>query len=305
MDSILGAAWNAIFRSSNLIPIPIYHLSTRSSESPLISNNIHNIHPDNLEHQLKALKKKYTILLLDELVALFLSKKKTEKTTSITFDDGYLSVIREAAPIFESLDIPFTFFINGKLLDEKVFWRDKVRALIELDEVDGFLSDIQKDWNLRMADFYKDSKNPAINSRTMEGHIDQYLIRRKISISGATLYCDWSDVTSTKAFIQCGNHSYSHYVLSSLSDEEQYKEIAVNQQLIKSRTNNESTIFSIPFGNPGTYNDQTLMIIKDLGYKGYVLSGQLQHCRKLEIDKFGLVRINRFMPLDEPVIKGI
>lgn len=301
---MLASTFRRLFRKIPMRPIPLYHLCTYATANPYVSTNIHNVTPSNLEIQLSLLKKKFTILSLTELVDDFFARKKSSKRTiAITFDDGYRSVITEAKPIFESYQIPFTFFINGKLLTQRSFWRDKVRLLINLGLVEPFLTQISGQWNITQDKFYKLSKAPHVNSKLFEEQLDNFLLKHRITVPENSIYCSWSELKSNNdQLITYGNHTYSHYVMSSLPSEDQYYEINHNSELIKQHLGHESSIFSIPFGNSGTYNDKTLALIKELGYRGYVLSVPPEECGDFTIDKFGLLQIRRFMPRDQPSI---
>ena len=57
-------------------------------------------------------------------------------------------------------------------------------------------------------------------------------------------------------------------------------------------------IFSIPFGGQGTYNKDTISIIKDLGYKGVLLSSGKVNTRNSFFD-FGTTMVDRFSPKND------
>ena len=96
-----------------------------------------------------------------------------------------------------------------------------------------------------------------------------------------------------------GNHTQNHYVLSSLTKDEQYQEISKGEIFLKGLDLPRSKIFSIPFGGNNDFNNQTLEIVKDLGYLGFVRSngGCLISHNEIEGRKNRkLIDLNRFMP---------
>ena len=73
-------------------------------------------------------------------------------------------------------------------------------------------------------------------------------------------------------WISVGNHTYNHYLLSSLTREKQISEILSNKKLIETIMLDKSNIFSISFGGEKDFNSDTTDILKDLGFKGALLS---------------------------------
>ena len=99
--------------------------------------------------------------------------------------------------------------------------------------------------------------------------------------------------------ISFGNHSNNHFVLSSLSNDEQYEEIYNGYEFLKKINHPVSKIFSIPFGGIKDFNSQTIKILKDLGYLGFVRSNNISSAlsRNIANDRnLGILDMNRFMP---------
>ena len=80
-----------------------------------------------ISHDLKSIQKYWKFVTIDE----YASAKNKKGLASLTIDDGYKNIIDESLEVFKSLDIPITIFINSSTLNGKIFWRDKVRYLIE------------------------------------------------------------------------------------------------------------------------------------------------------------------------------
>lgn len=89
----------------------------------VLSNNT----PTELMRQLTWLKTNFDVVDIDSWISLDDRRGKI----AITFDDGYRSGFNETVPMLEALNIEAAFFVNGSMLDGKVFWRDKIRFLIE------------------------------------------------------------------------------------------------------------------------------------------------------------------------------
>jgi peptidoglycan/xylan/chitin deacetylase (PgdA/CDA1 family) len=236
-----------------------------------LEEGLHNVAPEELYKELKWLGKNFDIVSVDELF-----EYKRAGMAAITFDDAYQSVFQEAIPVIKSLKVPVAIFINGCSFLGNVFWRDKIRFLINNSLESEFISYYSKISDsgkfLTKENFYWTSKSVNINSREIDQALDSFFKEHNISLNQID-YClkDKSSLVPNE-LITYGNHSFNHYNLSSLSEEEQKQEIIKNHELLKRLGVKLSRVFSIPFGGKKHFNETTIKIIKDLGYKGYLLS---------------------------------
>lgn len=297
--------------SQSLAPILVYHAIEPHQNNPLISGKFHNVSPDMFSQQLSLLKKYFRIISLEEFTQRFQQGQSVRGLAVITFDDGYASVLKFAVPILNELHIPATFFISTKLIQAQTFWRDKVRYIINQNLIKEFLVFAQAGDNAFQAirrdpeGFYRDTKDPAIiNSRLVEKKLDEFLVasKRDITCVAQDVYCI-PEILREKfgEHITFGNHSHSHYVLSSMSKEEQYEELIKAEHILRGLNLPLSRIFSIPFGGVRDFNSDTLDILEDIGYKGYVLSVGSSVVDALLPDQHGqekhrFVALQRFMP---------
>ena len=281
------------FKNSNKLQkyfsshIILYH-STFSNIPSDIKDGLHNINPEVLFKQITWYKKNFDIVMVDELFDNSITKGKM----SITFDDGYQSVLDEAIPILKELNVPCTIFFNGCSLTGSIFWRDKVRYIINQNLIADFLNyhkDEDKINSLNRDNFYKQTKSPKVNSKLIDRLCDDFIenYHKELILNN---YC----IPSQNKFINdslvsYGSHSYSHYVLSSLTDKEQEIEISKNHKLLENCVN-RSNIFSIPFGGPKDFNTKTIELIKKYGYKGVLFSQDKINLFSNKKDTFGLER---------------
>jgi peptidoglycan/xylan/chitin deacetylase (PgdA/CDA1 family) len=251
----------------------LYH-ATFSRIPKNLSAGLHNVAPEEIYKQLQWLKKNFDIVSIDD----FFEHKRPGMAT-VTFDDAYQSVFKEAMPVIKSLNIPATIFINGCSLEGKVFWRDKIRFLInnsmEIEFINYFAKISAGGKLLTKENFYWASKSININSREIDQALDGFLKERDISLNQMNYCLKDKTLLVNDELITYGNHTFSHYNLSSLSEEEQKEDIGKNHELLKRLGVKLSRVFSIPFGGKKHFNEATIGIIKDLGYKGYLLSSNM------------------------------
>jgi peptidoglycan/xylan/chitin deacetylase (PgdA/CDA1 family) len=237
-----------------------------------LQNGLHNVKPEELYKQIKWLKKYFDIVEVD---SLFSNDSDISGKAAITFDDGYQSVFREAFPVMKTLNVPATVFINGISLEGKHFWRDKIRFLINTSRVVDFLKYHHRFFdqvNISPENFFLATKNPDYNSKIINGLVDDYLEKNKITMDTTPFCVNTTNHLIQDPLISYGNHTYNHYVMSSLEADQQEEEIKKNINLLKRLNVKQSNIFSIPFGRNKDFNEDTIHLIKKYNYKGFLYS---------------------------------
>lgn len=281
--------------TKNISPIILYH-SVFEEVPKDIENGLDNVTTDILYEQLSELKKYYTVVSIDEFISL---KDKTGYAC-ITFDDAYKNVITNGLKVFEELKVPVTIFVNTSTLNNKVFWRDKVRYILNNELVSDFEKFSKGIIKVDDKGFYKYSKMNLNNSILVEKEIDDFFENMNIKF-GIQNYCiSLKEQLIKHELVSFGNHSHNHYVLSSLSYDEQYNEINTTKMILDKLDVNKSNVFSLPFGGKDDYNEDTINIVNKLGYSGILMSRN-RVCIK---NNKGLL-YERFMPLKNNLVYSL
>ncbi len=271
--------------------ILLYH-STFSVVPDSIKEGLHNVTPDSIYRQISWLKRYFDIVELDELF----TQNDILGKVAITFDDAYISVFKEALPVLKALSVPSTIFINGASLEGKLFWRDKIRFLINNSLVEDFLEkniSLSRAYNLTAQNFYKMTKSSKINSKLIDTLLDNYL--EEIGVSLESFCIDSIKYIKNTPLLSYGNHTYNHYLLSSLSREQQEEEIVKNHQLLENCGVRLSKVFSIPFGGDRDFNSITIELLKKYDYIGFLYSkNRINTMGDRDRDR-GLISKDRYM----------
>ena len=274
-------------------PILLYHSICKVSSG---LGEFHDVSKECFYAQLRNLYRDFQFVELDEYVAA----KNKKNLAVVTFDDGYLSVLDVGLEVLEELSIPATIFVNTAFLSGGVFWRDKIRSILSYGLSKKFCSWVSNSKYKLYFDYrylYKQSKNKAINSRIFEQAIDSFLLEEKISLEGMPRFINAKTLKFKKhKLITYGNHSHNHYVMSSLNDEEQFKEINAFDDFFSDLDIKTSKVFSLPFGGNQDLNMSTISILKELNYSSILMSrGCLDtRCKSL----YDFKAFDRIMPLD-------
>jgi peptidoglycan/xylan/chitin deacetylase (PgdA/CDA1 family) len=91
------------------------------------------VSPSRFREQMQALLDAgYKPLSIDEVIEVLAGRKLSNPAFSVTFDDGYDSVVTQALPILETLSIPATVFLTTGFLDGAVSppWQSSNPALL-------------------------------------------------------------------------------------------------------------------------------------------------------------------------------
>src|SRR5437870_2540680 len=109
--------------------ILMYHgvMDTAGRGQPL--PNVNQVDVAALRWQLEFIRKHYTVVPLIEIVRRIKRSEPIDGLAAITFDDGYLTVYENAAPILRVLNLPSTvFLIAGCVEQGHMPWYDRVEA---------------------------------------------------------------------------------------------------------------------------------------------------------------------------------
>lgn len=277
-----------------------------------INKNLHRVDIKIFEEHIKQLLKWGFRFLHSEEYIKERSHNRTKKITTLTFDDGYKSILKQVAPILISLEVPFTIFISTRLLEGKIFWRDKIRIVIENNlilEFKKFLYQLNDELSNKIdwEDFYKSTKQNNINSIKIESALDKFLDQKGISLINDHLYLNKEDIEKfpTK-YATIGNHTHNHYRLSALNKEEQYQEINLCKKIIDKLPCNKVNVFAIPFGENGSFNQDTVDILNEMGFQGFFMTNNHQFGLKeplINVNPYKLYFANRILPKNEKIIK--
>ncbi|WP_421782553.1 hypothetical protein [Kiloniella litopenaei] len=240
-----------------------------------LESRLHNVFPDEFKRQIKWLSREFEIVSMDE----FTTAKDNRGLATITFDDAYADLFSYAIPWLVGEGIPCTVFINSNLVCGDIFWRDKVRFVLTEQLEEDFLTFFaQEQWakKIRPERFYKDSKQPGLNSHLVDQALNVFFAERHLDQELQTLtkvIAKPSDLVNDP-LIHYGNHSASHYVLSSLKPDQQCEEIISCQNWLNKGKYRCTSSFALPFGGTQDADENTHALINEAGCSAILMSRQ-------------------------------
>ncbi len=279
--------------------ILLYHAAF-AQVPPELSEGLHNVAPDVIEEQVRFMLRHFDCVALDDLLGPKAGEKGRGKF-AITFDDAYQCVMGQAADRLLAMEVPFTVFVNTVTLQGKPFWRDKVRLLMAQGLVGDFLDWLPRDHVLKKipADaFYRASKSKGVNSRNVDASMDAFFKHKGIPLPKAAHCVVQAENLRRHPLVSYGNHSHSHYVLASLSPEQQRQDIDRARQHLEDIGLHHSRIFSVPFGEENDFTPETVNLLGELGYRGFVYSRNRLNTGCGPALKHGLAALERYKAPD-------
>ena len=228
-----------------------------SNENDLQHSEIYSTNIKYFEKNIKLINDLFKIIPLNSLVKDRLSDNKNY--ASITFDDGFLSVLENAYPILKKLNIPFTIFVNGEAISNNQLWVSNI--IINKDSN-------YKERLINLARLNKNNINPIEEIYTNGIFNEEFCAQYKIKSKSKKIYLDYNDlIFLTNNSVSIASHSFHHLVLSRCDKELLVNEIIKNKNIVDSINDNNIDHFAIPFGKENHYNENVLNVLNNYGYK--------------------------------------
>ncbi|WP_221801445.1 polysaccharide deacetylase family protein [Oceanobacter mangrovi] len=227
-----------------------------------------------LEKQIRWLASFADFVTLDTLAS---SKHNPRWQIAITIDDGYKDVLDLGMPLFEKHQVPVTWFIATKAVQDPKWipWWD----------LSAWLGN-QGKGKLNLNDSILNGEFDLSN-KTQVGHICSTLRKRALSDTKqgldnlvanivtqlnipANAFCRPTELKAaqTSSFLQLAPHTHSHPNLALLTAEQQRREFEESFKLLSSWEASPQNWLAYPFGKEWARNQETLKIVEELGFKG-------------------------------------
>lgn len=254
----------------------VYHGVTR--EAPDIFN-WQQIRLDRFVEHMRYLKKHYNVVPLPIILENMIRKKKPPKRcVALSFDDGYENNFSVVYPLLKEFNFPATFFVSTAFIENgnKSLWFDVIYngiANYRGSDIDlspcgfGIVDTSTTSAKSRAIDWLCDELK-TLSYAEMEAKLQCILKEVKTETQKPILFpgMSWEQVRTLAAdpMITIGGHSHTHPVLTNLSEEEAWKEIIVNKELLEKNIGKPVAVFSYPNGN---WNSKLVSLLKRAGYE--------------------------------------
>jgi peptidoglycan/xylan/chitin deacetylase (PgdA/CDA1 family) len=163
----------------------------------------------------------------------------------MTFDDGYRSVFRIAAPILDAYDLPSVVFVcTDAVAHRRLLWFDQVAEAHGEEEVEG--------WKAR--DYDQWLEQCAATAQVDDDDPRALMTSEEIA------------ALSRSPLVEIGSHTARHPILARATRDQQREEIGESLDALGQWTGRPIRAFAYPNGRPGAdYTAETASILNELG----------------------------------------
>ena len=206
----------------------------------------------------------------------------------LTIDDGRRSCYEFLFPLLQEFGLPATFFVVSSFIrGEDWIWTDKVIWLSEQanppeELLPGKLDGVFQYLN-RMRPEERNARIEAL-AKSMGATIPR-VVPPKYGP------CSWSELRemADSGLMEIGSHTVTHPILSSVTDEESWKELTLSRAQVEEGIGRKVSSFCFPNGMPGDYRPSQVEQVEQAGYACSLISqfGMVAYAS----DRFRLPRI--------------
>jgi len=284
--------------------ILMYHSVVDDKIAPFIDPT-YSITIQQFESQLILLNKTCNVICLSELINCLRNKKQIPPNTIvITFDDGYLDNLVNAAPLLAKYQMPATLFLATRYIESaEPQWIDRLYSSFQFrSRHELTLTPMASTFDLRdqtqLEQTYILIKKMLETVGFQERHelLKEIDTQLKPSAAPPRLTLNWDDVRQLKnnyPLFEIGVHTRNHIDLTSLEDNQAIYEIKQSQQDYKKEIGCEPSLFSYPYGR---HNFNSRSYIKSSTFVGSVTTQPTYRIGE-STDQYALPRLDSSISL--------
>jgi len=284
---------------------PLILLYHRVAEDP-INSQLLAVSSKNFEDHLKYLKANFRVVPLETITDELSNKMLKPNSIALTFDDGYLDNLTNALPLLEKYQIPATIFITTDFIgkNEEFWWDELERIFLYEKNIPPFLSitdDVKGilEWDLSSLDgrikawedlqsFLRNQPYHEIRS-FLDDLVNGWMQNGcNVRASHKTMNLEQLKKLAASPFIEIGSHTITHSLLSTLSFDDQFKEISESKRALEMIVGKKVNLISYPFGSKADFNKDSQSICKQCGYSAAIAN--IQGDVKTNSDLYALPR---------------
>lgn len=260
-------------RNTQCIHILTYHCIAKTDGIFTAGTTLRH-DPTEFERHVDYLVEHYRPMRLNEVVEALERGERLHDAAVITIDDGFAETLRRAQAILYRRRVPVTVFpVTSVIGNGDLVWQHKLAWL----EAQGFGADVFEAMKAERFPVPTEGEPLAEYARRtyrpdLPGLLENVL--KATGHSGARLaaalrpYLETEDVAEADPeFVEFGNHTHTHAILSALTVEQQRQEIATARDVLTALTGQAPLALACPFGLKHHYNADTKHIARETGHR--------------------------------------
>lgn len=193
------------------------------------------------EQQMQALKRRYRVLPLSDVVDSVTRGKPLEKAVVLTFDDGYKNNACYAAPKLNRLRLPFSVFVATAYVDNECW--------MPLNKLYWMWSEGEVSWDEMT------SLREQLRNRPAAGALKIFALEREcpktISVAAAESFAmlSWDEIREmADKGAEFGSHTHSHCNMAIEGEVQRRQELQLSKELLEKHLGSPVRLFAYPYG---------------------------------------------------------
>lgn len=260
-------------RNTQCLQVLTYHSVSREA-SVLTDGTTLRHDPAEFERHLDYLVGNYRPVRLSEMVQALETGQALHQAVALTFDDGFADSLRRAQAILYRRRIPMTIFpVTGVIGNTDLMWQHKLAWLVAHGHSRRVMDALIAENFPPQAEEESLADHARRNYRCDLPDILERVLRAT-GTSGprlaATLrpYLEPQEMAAADPeFVEFGNHTHTHAILSALSIEEQRREIEAARDHLISLTGRPPLALAYPFGLKHHFTVESKRLARETGHR--------------------------------------
>tara|TARA_R110002073_G_scaffold336589_1_gene536562 strand:+ start:79177 stop:80154 length:978 start_codon:yes stop_codon:yes gene_type:complete len=226
------------------------------------------------------LQRNYDILTPEQFIALDRSSPMTGKPKALlTFDDAFISIKEYVYPILKSRQLRGLVFVPSEpVIERDTIWPQKVSDIFlfgrykALPAFDGNGTELrpesfqqrveaESEVRKRLKTFPNHERHAALAELEAAAAWDSSQLQHNSRIMS------WDELRACADVFTYGGHTHTHPVMATQSKADQGVDVSTCVEHLRSELSLEPSMFAYPNGQPGDYNQDSLDILAEAGYR--------------------------------------
>lgn len=231
------------------------------------------------EHHMRCLREHFHPMSLSDLLVAAARREVPARAVAVTFDDGYLDVLRHGLPILQRYAIPSTIYVATAFMDDGAsMWNDRIGCALRATkhpQLDGI-------GNLEPLSLRTEAERRSAAQRVThalkrqppaqrDASTAEVLRRLDASADDAPPMLRWQQVRALHdAGVEVGAHTVHHPILSALPAAEAAAEIRDSKLAIEDHLQTAVPHFAYPNGTVDDFDASTRAHVEQAGFTSAV-----------------------------------
>lgn len=228
-------------------------------QAPIPANINFHIERRVFERQMRALKRRYDVMSMNDVVALLRSGKSLKKGIALTFDDGYRNNAQNVAPVLKRFGFPFTVFVSTQYIGtgqwmplNQIYWSWAVGNL-GLQEMRELRKQIRS--------------RPAAEIPQLLNSVKVSLAPTSRNAEESFAMLSWDEIRDMeRSGAEFGSHTHSHCNMAVEDESQQRRELIASKELLERHLSRSICLFAYPYGKSENMSNTSYRNVINAGF---------------------------------------